>query len=155
MFSEQNVIYWKVKSSWPHIHSLYIIILIPLWSRCEVRSRCTSLWEVELRQKSDHASRHQTGEKAFNYKISRGRERGKWFKRSHFISSLLEKASLIVPSEWAVSRQMHLDNSSIGSWRGVPSFTKYGAKPFHCRALYCFINGDIQIPIYLSRYPYE
>lgn len=43
-------------------------------------------------------------------------------KSSHFISSLLEKkASLIVPSEWAVFPQRHLNTSSIGSWRGVLS----------------------------------
>lgn len=46
-----------------------------------------------------------------------------------FIPSLLEKASLIVPSEWAVFLQMHLDNRRVGSWRGVPDFTKYGEKP--------------------------
>ncbi len=38
-------------------------------------------------------SQHQTGEKVFDYKISRGRERGKRFKSSNFISSQLEKAS--------------------------------------------------------------
>lgn len=65
--------------------------------------------------KKKKKSRHQTGEKAFNYEISRGRERGKRFKSSHFISSLLEKASLKVPSEWAVFPQKHLDNNSIGS----------------------------------------
>lgn len=87
-------------------------------------------------------SRHQTGEKVFNYKISRGRERGNRFKSSHFISSLLEKASLIVPSKWAVFPQTHLDNSSFGSWRGVPNLTKYEEKPFCCSALNCFSNGD-------------
>lgn len=64
----------------------------------------------------------------FNYKISRGGERANRFKSSHLISCPLEKASLIVPSEWAdFSPQTSLDNSSFGSWRGVPSFTKYGA----------------------------
>ncbi len=95
------------------------------------------------KKKAIMPSRHQTGEKVFNYKISRGRERGNRFKGSHFISSLLEKASLIVPSEWAVFPQMHLDDSGIGSWRGVPSFTKYGGKPFSCRPLNRFSNGVI------------
>lgn len=81
-------------------------------------------------------SQRQTGEKLVNYKISRGGEGGKRFKSSHFISSLLEKASLIAPSEWAVVPQTHLDSESIWSWSGVPSFTKYGGKPFRlCNAL--------------------
>lgn len=48
-------------------------------------------------------------------------------KARFFISSLLKKASL-VGSEWAVFPQTHLDNSSIGPWRGVPNFTMYGGE---------------------------
>lgn len=108
----------------------------------QVRSRCTSLWELELghthtqkKKKAIVSSRDQTGEKVFNYDKPRGRERGSRFKSSHFIWSVLEEASLIVPSGWAGFPQTRLDSSSVGSWRGVPSFTKYGGKPFNCTSI--------------------
>lgn len=46
------------------------------------------------------------------------------------MSSQLEKASLIVPSEWAVFPQTHLDHSGIRSWRAQPSTAPFSYTAF-------------------------